>query len=136
LSEYYNGPETIFAYQASSNDGEPNGNNANYGERLNFPHSGSPFGCCGFHQGSQNLVNFFKVDGSGLPLAVSTPSQVFDATAAWNAQDGEFDSSFNIIMYVSKIVKTYCLLLDELTLKRIEDLYSKNQKYITRGKQI
>jgi hypothetical protein len=95
LSEYYNGPETIFAYQASSNDGEPNGNNANYGERLNFPHSGSPFGCCGFHQGSQNLVNFFKVDGSGLPLAVSTPSQVFDATAAWNAQDGEFDSSFN-----------------------------------------
>ena len=59
FSDLYNGPETIFAYQASSNDGEPNGNNANYGERLNFPHSGSPFGCCGFHQGSQNLVNFF-----------------------------------------------------------------------------
>ena len=45
-----NGKETIFAYQASANDGEPDGNNANYGERLNFPHSGSPFGCCGFHQ--------------------------------------------------------------------------------------
>ncbi|MGH9894654.1 MAG: RagB/SusD family nutrient uptake outer membrane protein, partial [bacterium] len=60
-----NGPETILAYQASSNDGEPNGNNANYGERLNFPHSGSPLGCCGFHQPSQNLVNFFRVDANG-----------------------------------------------------------------------
>src|SRR5438876_5797042 len=43
-----NGKETIFAFEASSNDGEPSGWNANWGERLNFPHSGSPFGCCGF----------------------------------------------------------------------------------------
>ena len=41
----------------------PNGTNANYGERLNFPYSGSHFGCCGFNQPSQNLVNFFRVDG-------------------------------------------------------------------------
>jgi hypothetical protein len=77
-----NGPETILAYQASSNDGEPNGENANYGERLNFPHSGSPFGCCGFHQPSQNLVNSFLVDGAGLPLQLSN--------AAWNANDANF----------------------------------------------
>src|ERR671928_1029484 len=69
-----NGPETILAYQASANDGEPNGNNANWGERLNFPHSGSHFGCCGFHQPSQNLVNFYQVDGSGLPLALTNPN--------------------------------------------------------------
>ena len=50
FSQFFNGPETILAFQASSNDGEPNGNNANYGTRLNFPHSGSPFGCCGFDQ--------------------------------------------------------------------------------------
>lgn len=77
-----NGPETILAYQASANDGEPNGNNANYGERLNFPHSGSPLGCCGFHQASQNLVNFYKVDATGLPLALT------DAT--WNSSDATF----------------------------------------------
>ena len=77
-----NGPETILAYQASSNDGEPNGENANYGERLNFPHSGSPFGCCGFHQPSQNLVNSYLVDGAGLPLSLSNP--------AWNANDANF----------------------------------------------
>lgn len=63
-----NGPETILAYQASVNDGNPNGENGNRNDRLNFPHSGSPFGCCGFHQPSQNLVNVFKVDGNGLPF--------------------------------------------------------------------
>jgi starch-binding outer membrane protein, SusD/RagB family len=78
-----NGKETILAYQASSNDGEPDGNNANFGERLNFPHSGSHFGCCGFHQPSQNLVNFFQVDAAGLPLATS-------ATTTWNANNANF----------------------------------------------
>jgi len=92
FSEFQNGPETILAYQASISDGEPSGNNANYGERLNFPHSGSPFGCCGFHQPTQNLVNFFKVDAvSGLPLALSVGDlEPLDATADWNASDTEF----------------------------------------------
>lgn len=80
-----NGRETILAYQASVNDGNPDGDNGNWGERLNFPHAGSPFGCCGFHQPSQNLVNFFVVDGNGLPLALSNPS--------WNARDDNFDAN-------------------------------------------
>ena len=79
FSAFANGPETILAFQASANDGEPDGNNANYGERLNFPHSGSPFGCCGFHQPSQNMVNAFGVDANGLPLSLSDPN--------WNARD-------------------------------------------------
>ena len=81
-----NGKETIFAYQASANDGEPNGENANYGERLNFPHSGSHFGCCGFHQPSQNLVNFYAVDAAGLPLALSNPN-------GWNANNTNFTAN-------------------------------------------
>jgi hypothetical protein len=102
FAEYENGPETILAYQASINDGEPNGNNANYGERLNFPHSGSPFGCCGFHQPAQNLVNFFVVDAaSGLPTAIVggdlTP---LTATEAWNANDAELDSAATATMTV------------------------------------
>ena len=84
--QFADGKETILAYQASANDGEPNGNNANYGERLNFPHSGSPFGCCGFHQPSQNLVNFFVVDGTtGLPKALTDP--------AWNTRNAKFVAS-------------------------------------------
>ena len=82
---FSNGPETIWAYQASANDGEPNGNNANWGERLNFPYSGSHFGCCGFNQPSQNLVNFYKVDAQGLPLALSAP-------ATWNSSDAQFQA--------------------------------------------
>lgn len=86
-----NGPETVFAFQASANDGDPNGDNANYGERLNFPHSGSPFGCCGFHQPAQNLVNFFRVDDSGLPLALSQGDlSPLDATATWNGDNATF----------------------------------------------
>jgi hypothetical protein len=75
--QYRNGPETILAFQASVRDGEPSGWNSNWGERLNFPHSGSHFGCCGFHQPSFNLVNFYQVDAAGLPLALAGP--------AWNS---------------------------------------------------
>ena len=84
--EYSNGPETILAYQASANDGEPNGDNANWGERLNFPYSGSHFGCCGFNQPTQNLVNFFRVDAAGLPLALSDP-------ANWNASNANMTAA-------------------------------------------
>src|SRR3989440_443438 len=84
---FANGKETILAYESSVNDGEPNGNNANYGERLNFPHSGSPFKCCGFHQPSQNLANFFAVDGAtGLPKAFTSP-------ATWNNRDSVWVAS-------------------------------------------
>lgn len=91
--EFYNGPETILAFQASVRDGQPSGANSNWGERLNFPHSGSPLGCCGFHQASQNLVNYFQVDGNGLPESMTNPSQTFDASAAWNSSSAEFDAS-------------------------------------------
>ena len=63
-----NANEMIFSIQATVNDGTGGGDNGNFADRLNFPHGGSPFGCCGFHQPSQNLVNAHKVDANGLPL--------------------------------------------------------------------
>jgi hypothetical protein len=87
MKAFANGKETILVYNASVNDGEPNGNNANYGERLNLPHSGSPFKCCGFHQPSQNLANVFAVDAvTGLPKAFTSP-------ATWNARDAIWTAS-------------------------------------------
>jgi len=80
-----NGPETVLAFQASVNDGNPNGDNGNAPDRLNFPHSGSPFGCCGFHQPSQNLVNAFKVDANGLPFL----------DGSWN--DTEYDETTDLV---------------------------------------
>jgi len=86
FKDFENGKETILAYQASANDGEPSGNNANYGERLNFPHGGSTLeACCGFHQPSQNLVNFYSVDAAGLPLALTD--------ANWNARNANTTSA-------------------------------------------
>jgi hypothetical protein len=63
-----NNEEIVFAYQSSVNDGS-GAVNANSSEVLNFPNGGgSPGGCCGFFQPSQNLVNSYKVDANGLPL--------------------------------------------------------------------
>lgn len=84
FTDLQNGPETILAYQASASDGDPNGNNANYGDRLNFPADGSsPFSCCGFHQPTRNLVNFFAVNEAGLPLALND--------TGWNDRDEPFE---------------------------------------------
>jgi starch-binding outer membrane protein, SusD/RagB family len=59
--------ESIFAFQASINDGTDDAQNSNFGDRLTYPHAGSPFGCCGFRQPSQAFVNAFRVDANGLP---------------------------------------------------------------------
>lgn len=59
--------ESLFAVQASMGDGQ-NNRNANWLNQLSHPHAGSPFGCCGVHQPSQDLVNAFKVDANGLPM--------------------------------------------------------------------
>jgi hypothetical protein len=83
FSNLENGKETIWAFQASANDGEPNAANANYGERLNFPYSPSHFACCGFNPPTQNLVNAFRVDAAGLPLSLSAPT-------TWNVSDTDF----------------------------------------------
>jgi starch-binding outer membrane protein, SusD/RagB family len=68
-----NNSESLLSIQASVNDGSGGGENANHADRLTYPHSGSPFGCCGFHQPSQNLVNAYRVDAvTGLPLKDNT----------------------------------------------------------------
>jgi hypothetical protein len=63
-----NGIEAIYTVQYSVNDGS-GGTNGGYGEVLNFPYKsgGSPGGCCGFFNPSQEFVNSFRTSG-GLPL--------------------------------------------------------------------
>lgn len=67
LPENDNCPEIVFSVQASINDGSPNNYNGNPGDRLLPP--GGPYPNYGFLRPSQNLVNAFKTDGNGLPLA-------------------------------------------------------------------
>lgn len=64
-----NGIETIYTVQYSVNDGS-GAWNGGWGEVLNFPYkgnNGSPGGCCGFFQATQEYVNSFRTEG-GLPL--------------------------------------------------------------------
>jgi hypothetical protein len=62
-----NSAESVFAVQASVNDGSI-GNDSNQGDNLNFPYNGGPGGCCGFFNPSQWLANSYKTDAAGLPL--------------------------------------------------------------------
>ena len=63
-----NGIESVYTVQYSVNDGS-GAWNAGWGEVLNFPYKsgGSPGGCCGFFQATQEYVNSFRTAG-GLPL--------------------------------------------------------------------
>lgn len=66
LPETENGPESIFAIQFTINDGTT-ASRLNYEDGLNYPHGAPQYGCCGFHAGSQNLVNAHTTDVNGLP---------------------------------------------------------------------
>ncbi len=61
-----NSDEAIFSIQFTADKGQSL--NGNIGGVLNYPNPG-PFGsCCGFYQPSQDLVNAFQTDVTGLPL--------------------------------------------------------------------
>ncbi|MBS2100667.1 RagB/SusD family nutrient uptake outer membrane protein [Carboxylicivirga linearis] len=66
LDGYDNGPESVFAIQFSISDGTTVGR-LNFENGLNYPHGAPQYGCCGFHQPSQNLVNAFATSTTGLP---------------------------------------------------------------------
>jgi hypothetical protein len=66
--EQRNGIEAVYTVQYSVNDGS-GGSNGGSGEVLNFPYKGggSPGGCCGFFDPTQEFVNSFRTV-NGLPL--------------------------------------------------------------------
>ncbi|MBA6297790.1 RagB/SusD family nutrient uptake outer membrane protein [Colwellia sp. MB02u-9] len=66
LFEFENNAESVFAIQRSIDDGSPDGR-ASWPSALNAPLAGG-FGCCGFHVPTENFVNAFKTDASGLPM--------------------------------------------------------------------
>lgn len=69
-----NGIESVYTVQYSVNDGS-GAWNAGWGEVLNFPYKGnggSPGGCCGFFQPTQEYVNSFRVTAGGLPMLDNT----------------------------------------------------------------
>ncbi|MCW3092385.1 MAG: RagB/SusD protein [Ferruginibacter sp.] len=90
-----NGPESIWAYQASVNDGS--GTNGNYGDNLQFPNGSGPGGCCGFNNPSINLANAYKTDANGLPL-LDTYNQGNMVSAATSPYTGNIDPRIDVVM--------------------------------------
>ncbi len=90
-----NSAESVWAYQASVNDGS--GTNGNYGDNLNFPNGGGPGGCCGFNNPSLNLANAYKTDANGLPLLdnFNSGNVVSDPTTPYV---GNLDPRIDIVM--------------------------------------
>lgn len=64
-----NNSENMLSFQASVNDGDAGGANANNHDRLGLPHGASFTSCCGFKQPTFDLVMAFKVDDNGLPVS-------------------------------------------------------------------
>ena len=64
-----NNSESIFEIQYAVSSGDDN--NGNKGVGLAHPYI-SPWGCCGFYQAPQDLINFFQTDANGLPLLDGT----------------------------------------------------------------
>lgn len=90
-----NSAESVFAYQASVNDGS--GTNGNYGDNLAFPNGSGPGGCCGFNNPSINLANSYKTDAAGLPLLdnFNAGKVVNDPTDPYT---GNLDPRIDIVM--------------------------------------
>jgi len=81
LPETENGPESVFAIQFTINDGTTAGR-LSYEDGLNYPHGAPQYGCCGFHAGSQNLVNAYTTDANGLPNFETFNNTIADLNTA------------------------------------------------------
>ncbi len=74
-----NNEESIFEIQYAINSA--NDQASNQGVGLAHPYT-DPWGCCGFYQASQNLVNAFKTNSDGLPLIESFN----DSDVSWETE--------------------------------------------------
>lgn len=63
--EFDNSSESVFSISSAASSTADGSGERSLG--LAFPYGGD-FGCCGFFQPSQNLVNAYKTDATGLPL--------------------------------------------------------------------
>jgi hypothetical protein len=75
-----NSPEALFSVQMSLSN-KDQARNSNWLNQLANPVGGG-FGCCGFHQPKQSLVNAFHTDANGLPLLGTSDPWLDDSNNA------------------------------------------------------
>lgn len=103
LPETENGPESVFAIQFTINDGTTAGR-MSYEDGLNYPHGAPQYGCCGFHAGSQNLVNAHTTDANGWPNFDTFNDKIADLTT--QTVDPRLDHTVGIDGHVYKYDNT------------------------------
>jgi starch-binding outer membrane protein, SusD/RagB family len=103
LPETENSKESIFAIQFTINDGTTSGR-MSYEDGLNYPHGAPQYGCCGFHAGSQNLVNAHTTDANGFPNFDTFNNT--DANLATQTVDPRLDHTVGIDGHVYKYDNT------------------------------
>jgi starch-binding outer membrane protein, SusD/RagB family len=103
LPETENSKESIFAIQFTINDGTTSGR-MSYEDGLNYPHGAPQYGCCGFHAGSQNLVNAHTTDANGYPNFDTFNNT--DADLATQTVDPRLDHTVGIDGHVYKYDNT------------------------------
>lgn len=103
LPETENGPESVFAIQFTINDGTTAGR-LNYEDGLNYPHGAPQYGCCGFHAASQNLVNAYTTNASGLPNFTTFNNSIANLSTA--TVDVRIDHTVGIDGHVYKYDNT------------------------------
>lgn len=90
--DFDNSKESVFAFQASSND-NASARNGNWGDLLNTP-SATGGGGAGFYTPTYFFANTFKTDATGLPVANPQNTEVFDpfAQAGFTRYTGNVDT--------------------------------------------
>lgn len=110
LREFENGKESIFAIQFSVDDGTLHGR-INKATGLNY-NMAPQFGCCDFHNPSQNLVNAFKTDVNGLPLfeTFNDVSMKDPIDFQTNGVDPRLDHTVGIVTHPFKYDPTWIMM--------------------------
>lgn len=110
LIEFENQKESIFAIQFSVNDGTTSPGRINRATGLNY-NMAPQYGCCDFHNPSQNLVNAFRTNAEGLPEFDTFDDVVMkNPTDFWtNSVDPRLDHTVGIATHPFKYKPTWVM---------------------------
>lgn len=110
LTQYDNSKESIFAVQFSYDDGTASPGRLNKATGLNY-NMAPQFGCCDFHNPSQNMVNAFKTDANGLPLLETFNNTVIKDSIDFrkNSVDPRLDHTVGIATHPFKYIPSFIM---------------------------
>lgn len=111
LTPFENGIESIFAIQYSVDDGTTSPGRINRATGLNY-NMAPEFGCCDFHNPSQNMVNAFRTNTQGLPLLDTFDDFILknpEDFQAPNTVDPRIDHTIGIATHPFKYIPTWVM---------------------------